>query len=80
MRHAEDQRCETEEGRTYLHHRKDNDHANYVTIYVERNGPRTIPAIHLGVAIDVGVTLTPAGARRLGRSSRKMMARLARVL
>jgi hypothetical protein len=27
MRHTEDQRCETEEARAYLHNRKDNDHA-----------------------------------------------------
>jgi hypothetical protein len=40
MRHAEDQRCETEEARTYLHNRKDNDAADYVTTYIEGNGRR----------------------------------------
>ncbi len=39
MRHAVDQRCESEEARTYLHNRKDNDEADYLTTYVERNDP-----------------------------------------
>jgi hypothetical protein len=76
MRHAEDQRCETEEARTYLHNRKDNgrlcDHLH------RGQRPQATPAIHLGVDIDPGVTLTPAEARRLGRSMLKM-ARLARM-
>jgi hypothetical protein len=49
-----------------------------VTTYVVRNGPQATPAIHLGVDIDPGVTLTPAEARRLGRSLLRV-ARLARV-
>jgi hypothetical protein len=78
MRHTEDQSCESEEARTYLHNRKDND-AEYVTTYVERNGLQVTPAIiHLGVDGMEGVTLTPADARRLARGLRKM-ARLARV-
>jgi hypothetical protein len=68
LRHPEDQRCETEETRAYLHNRKHNDHADYVTTYVVRNGPQARPPIHLGVDIDPGVTLTPGEARRLGRS------------
>ena len=72
MRYAGDQRCETEEARTYLHNRKANAEADYVTTYVERNGPHATPAIHLGVDIDPGVTLTPAEARRLGRSLLRM--------
>ena len=78
MRHTEDQRCEAEEARAYLHHRKNNDHADYVTTYVERSGQHATPTIHLGVDLDAGVKLTPAEARRLARSLRKM-ARLARV-
>jgi hypothetical protein len=78
MRHSEDQRCEAEESRAYLHHRKDIDHADYVTTYVVRNGPRARPAIHLGVDIDPGVTLTPAEARWLAPGLLRM-ARLARV-
>ncbi len=77
LRHAPDQRCEAEEAHTYLHNRKDNDQADYVTTYVVRNGPQATPTIHLGVDIDPGVTLTPSEARRLARSLRKM-ARLAR--
>ena len=78
LRHPEDQRCETEEARAYVHDRKHNDHADYVTTYVVRNGPQARPAIHLGADIDFGVGLTPSEARRLGRSLLKM-ARQARV-
>jgi hypothetical protein len=78
MRHTEDQSCEAEEARTYLHQRKYNDHADYVTTYVERHDPQATPYVHLGVDIDPGVKLTPAEARRLGRSLLRM-ARLARV-
>jgi hypothetical protein len=64
--------------RPYLHNRKDNDHADYLTTYVELNGPQAMPTIHLGVDGMEGVSLTPAEARRLARDLRKM-ARLARV-
>ena len=77
LRHTEDQWCASEEARTYLHHRKYNTH-DYVTTYVERHDPEATPAIHLGIDVAPGVTLTPAEARRLARSLRKM-ARLARM-
>jgi hypothetical protein len=80
MRHNEDQSCESEEARTYLHLRKynDDDQATYVTTYVERRELQATPHVHLGVDIDTGVKLTPAEARQLGRSLLKM-ARLARL-
>jgi hypothetical protein len=78
VRHAEDQRCETEEAGANLHNRKRNDYADYGTTYVQRTGPQAKPAVHLGVDIDPGVTLTPAEARRLGRSLLRL-ARLARM-
>lgn len=81
LRHAEDQRCETEEHRTYLHLRMPESVEpgyNYVTAYAVRHGLTDLPSVFVGQGEDSGVFLTPAEARRLARGLRRM-ARLARV-
>jgi hypothetical protein len=52
--------------------------ATLIDLEAEGNVRQASPTVHLGNDIDPGVTLTPAEARRLPRSIRKM-ARLARV-
>ena len=72
LRHVGDQRCETEEHRTYLHQPIDRREYECVTAYVERQGAHAKPNLHLGFDGMSGVDLTPREARHLARHLRRL--------